>query len=357
MTRHRLPRYVQAWVDRDGRAHHYFRRAGYPRTRLPGLPWSPQFMMAYQTALASAPEPIGASRSKPGSVSAAIAGYYGSQSFRALRNGTQTVRRGHLERFRAQHGDKPIGLLPKKFLVAMFDDMLPSVARNCLKALRHLMQYCVKQGLMREDPTFGIKLPALKSDGHHTWSEIAQFEVRHPIGTKARLAFALLLYTVQRRGDVVRMGRQHVRGDALHVKQQKTGKQLVIPIRPELQTILDAMPGGHLTFLVSSRGKPYSGNDFSEQFRRWCDEAGLHHCSAHGLRKAACRLKAEAGYTAHEIAAWSGHATLNEVARYTSAVDQERIARAAMEKEQKSNRGVKTDQSEVSKPLVSLWKK
>jgi integrase len=61
-----------------------------------------------------------------------------------------------------------------------------------------------------------------------------------------------------------------------------------------------------------------------------CNEAGLHGFSAHGLRKAGCRRLAEAGCTAHEIAAWSGHRTLSEVAHYTRAVDQAAMARAAM---------------------------
>jgi integrase len=351
-------RYVQAWVDIEGRSHHYFRRRGSPRVRLPGPPGSPEFMIAYQAALASAPEPIGASRSKPGSVNAAMVSYYQSQSFRALKASTQAVRRSALERFRAPHGDKPIGLLPKKFVVAMLDDMPPSVARNCLKAMRPLMRHCIDLGMLKQDPTFGIKLRAIKSDGHPTWTdaEIATFEARYPISSKARLAFALLLYTVQRRSDVIRMGRQHIRqtdkGDAIAVTQQKTGKRLMIPIRPELAEILDATPGEHLTFLVTKSGKPYRGNDFSEQFRKWCDDVGLPHCSAHGLRKAGCRRMAEAGYTAHEIAAWSGHADLSEVARYTKAVDQERMAFAAMEREQTGTQSVKPDRARVSKPLV-----
>ena len=40
----KLPKYVQAWVDRDGRARCYFRRRGYPLVQLRGLPWSPSFM-------------------------------------------------------------------------------------------------------------------------------------------------------------------------------------------------------------------------------------------------------------------------------------------------------------------------
>jgi integrase len=342
-------RYVQAWCDRNGRVFHYFRRCGSPRVRLPGLPGSAEFMRAYQDALGSTPEPIGVSRSKPGSVSAAIASLYGSQGFRTLKGSTQALWRSHLERLRAQHGDKPLNLLPRNFITALLDTLSPSVARNCLKALRCLMQHCVERELIENDPTFGVRVRAIKSDGFHAWTdaEIAQFEAHHPIGSKARLAFALLLYTVQRRSDVIRMGPQHVRDGAIAVTQKKTSKPLMLPIRPELQTILDATPGGHLTFLVSKGGRSYAGNNFSEQFRAWCDAAGLRHCSAHGLRKAACRRMAEAGYTAHEIAAWSGHASLQEIKRYTDAVDQERLARAAMEREQKSNPSVKPDRKTV----------
>jgi integrase len=354
MTRLRL-KYVQAFGG-----YFYFRRRGSARVRLPGIVGSTQFMAAYQAALASVPEPIGAvKRSQPGSVSAAIVSLYDSQSFRGLKDSTKTLWRIYLERFRAQHGDKPIRLLPRKFLVAMFDRMTPSVARNCHKALRCLMQHCVKHDMIADDPTLGIRLRAEKSDGFYTWSDndIAKFEACHPIGSKARLAFALLLYTAQRRGDVLEIGRQHIREGALHLKQAKTGKALVLPIRPELQAVLDTTPTGHLTFLVSRTGRPYGGTSFSQQFRAWCNRAGLPHCTAHGLRKAACRRMAEAGYTAHEIAAWSGHASLGEISRYTKAVDQRRIARAAMEREQKTNESVKPNQPKVSKALIPLEKK
>ena len=72
----KLPKYVQHWVDHDGRAHCYFRRRGYPRVRLPGLPWSPSFMAAYEAALAGPRTAIGAGRIKPGSVAAVVAEYF-----------------------------------------------------------------------------------------------------------------------------------------------------------------------------------------------------------------------------------------------------------------------------------------
>ena len=99
--------------------------------------------------------------------------------------------------------------MPPKFASLTMTRMSPSVARNWLKAIRHLMQYAASVGMVSADPTQGLKLPKLKTDGVHTWSEneIAVFESAHPIGTKARLAFGLLLHTAQRRSDVIRMGR------------------------------------------------------------------------------------------------------------------------------------------------------
>jgi integrase len=362
MTRIRL-KYVQAWV-REGRAHHYFRRPGFPRVRLPGLPGSTEFMAAYQEALGSAPEPVGAKRSTAGSLSAAIAGYYASQSFRGLTGGTPRMRRAILERFREDHGEKPIAMLPKKFVVAVLDRMEPHAARNWLKAIRHLMQYCVEHGLVRDDPTQGIRLKAVKSDGHHTWTaeEIATFEAHHPVGTKARLALALGLYTAQRRGDVVRMGRQHIRDGVLTVRQEKTGAALAIPVLPELQAIIDATPVGHLTLLTTKTGKSYEANDFSDQFRAWCDAAELPHvCSFHGLRKAALTRLADAGCTVHEIAAISGHKSLKEIERYTKAADQARLAREAMKRMAAENgtgsETVKPEPSGLSNTLNRLKKK
>ena len=211
--------------------------------------------------------------------------------------------------------------------------MKPFAARNWLKAIRHLMQFALSAELCKVDPTQGIKIKTPKTDGVHTWTEqeIAAYQNAHAIGSKARLAMALPLYTGQRRSDVIRMGRQHIANGVLTVRQAKTGVTLAIPVHSDLKAVIDGTPGEHLTFLTTRTGQPYSGNDFSEQFRAWCDAAGLPaKCSVHGLRKAACRRLAEAGCSASEIAAISGHATLSEVQRYTKAAEQARMARNAM---------------------------
>ena len=331
----KLPRYVQAWVDgRDGRAYYYLRRRGFPRVRLPGLPWSPSFMAAYEAALAGPRTAIGGGRIKPGSVAAVVAEYLDSQQFFGSKSaGTQRMRRGILERFRAAYGERPFALLPAEWIEALLDAKPPHAARSWLVTLRSLCQFAVKRGWLRADPTANIKQRSIKGDGYHTWTEdeIAQFEAHHPVGTKPRLALALLLYTAQRRGDIVKIGRQHIRDGVFTVKQEKTGVTLAIPVHPHLQAVFDATPGEHLTFLITATGKPYGGNALSAQFRNWCDAAGLpRRCKPHGLRKAACRRLAEAGCSANEIMAISGHATMKELVRYTKAADQARLARNAM---------------------------
>jgi integrase len=345
MNRRKLPKYVTAWIDqRDGHVYFYLRRPGFPRVRLPDLPWSPTFMVAYEAALAGPRPAIGAGRVKPGSVAAVVAAYFDSREFFTSKEpGTQRMRRGILERFRAAYGDRTFASLSPEWIVALLDSKPPHAARSWLVSLRSLCKFAVSRHWLRADPTTNIKLATIKSDGFHTWTdeEIAQFEAHHPIGSKPRLALALLLYTGQRRSDVVRMGRQHIKDGWLTVQsidgtkqgQQKTGTKVSMPVHPHLQAVLDATPSEHLTFLVTETGKPYGGNALSEQFRNWCDAAGLpKRCKPHGLRKAACRRLADAGCTAHEIMAISGHTTLKEVVRYTKDADRERLARNAMAK-------------------------
>src|SRR5262249_4251618 len=135
MTPLRL-RYVQAWVDDEDRPHHYFRRRGYRRVPLPGMPGSSEFMAAYQVAPAQKAETVGEKRSKAGSVSASIASYYLSQDWtEQLSEGTQGMRRPILEKFRIRYGEFPIGRLHADFVNAYLDKLRPHAAKNTLKAL------------------------------------------------------------------------------------------------------------------------------------------------------------------------------------------------------------------------------
>jgi integrase len=104
-----------------------------------------------------------------------------------------------------------------------------------------------------------------------------------------------------------------------------------IVFHPALAAVLSATPSTHLTFLVTAAGAPFSAAGFGNLFRDWCNDAGLHNCTAHGLRKAQLRRLAEAGCSEHQIAAISGHESLAEIRLYTRAAEQARLAKAAMD--------------------------
>lgn len=329
-------KHLHNFRDRHGKPRCYVRVPGQKAVALPGLPGSAEFLAAYQDALSmAAPRLIGASRTIAGTIDAAVIAYYEDNSFLALGDTTRHTRKVILEHFRAEHGTKKLTTLQAPHVAAIVGKKPPFAARNWLKVLRGLMTFAVAMGLRKGDPTQGIKMPKVKAGEIATWTEaeIAQFEAWHPVGSKARLALALLLYTAQRRGDVVKMGRQHIRDDgALSLRQEKTGALVEIPVHPTLAAIIAETPiAGQMTFLVSLTGAAFSSAGFGNAFRDWCDEAGMpKHCSSHGLRKAACRRLAEAGCSEHEIAAISGHESLAEVRRYTRAASRVKMARSAM---------------------------
>jgi integrase len=272
---------------------------------------------------------------KPGSVGALGRIYLGSASFARLASGTQRSRRYFVESLVAKYGGCAIADLDQnvlKQIMRKYGDR-PGMARNILSVFRILIALAIEEGIRKDDPTVGIKRPKLSHDGWHTWTEeeIAQFELTHPIGSPARLAFALALYTGQRASDLVRMGRQHVKSGEVSVAQQKTGARLWVPLHPDLKAIMDVSPSEHLTFIVTEQGKPYStGKAFGARMGSWAREAGLKNCPLHGLRKACCRRLAEAGCSVHEIKAISGHKSIGEVERYTRAVDQKAMAKRAI---------------------------
>jgi integrase len=215
----------------------------------------------------------------------------------------------------------------------------PFAQRNFLNTVGVMFRWAKKEGRIPGDPTLGVTREKVKTTGYRTWSEteIGRFEQHYPIGSRPRLAFALLLFTGQRRGDVVELGRQHIQGDLLVIDQGKTEggdeAHLEIPLHPKLREIIEATPTvGVKMFLVTHLGKPYTAPGFGNWFRELCDAAGCHGVSAHGLRKATARRLAEIGCSALQIASITGHATLREVQRYTNAADRKRMAREAMTK-------------------------
>jgi integrase len=327
-------RYVLSFTDRHGHRRHYFRRRGQKLVPLPGEPGSPEFNRAYELA---AGQKLSAAkkRIRPGSFGALVSAYYASSEFRDLRPITQASYRIYIEPLRERFGDHPAALMNGKDVRALLNEpATPAAGNNVLGAIRRLVAFGMAQTppMLTSDPTLGVKRRKMpKTGGFIAWTDndVGVYAAHYGPCSRERLAMSLLLYTAQRRADVVRMGWQHVRDGRIAVRQSKTDERLRIPVHPELQAILDATPRENMTFLVTDYGKPFTPAGFGNWFGERCREAGLA-LNAHGLRKAAARRLVEAGCSVHEVMAITGHRTLSEVQRYTREVEQERMADAAV---------------------------
>lgn len=329
-----LPRYCSAFKDRHGKQRVRFRRTGWVTAYAQNEPGTPEFTQEYRAWEKSGQIVVGEGRAAPGTWDDLIARFYKSSRFTQRGERTQRVYRGEIERFRKLYGSRRVATMTARHIDAIMSNMQdrPSAANNLKKRLGQLFKYAQVLGWRTDNPAAVISALKTPKGGFKTWQEehIAQFEAKHPIGTTARLAFDLALYTAQRRSDVCVMGPQHVSGGKITVKQLKTGKTLRIPLHPNLARSIEATPTGHLAFIVSSRGAPRPKDSFGNWFRAQCDAAGLRGYAMHGLRKAASRRMAEIGLSNQLIKSITGHSSDAEVARYTRDAEQERMAELAM---------------------------
>ena len=296
--------------DRHGNVRFYFRRKGHKKTRIKGRPGTAEFQAAYDAAKAGTDEkaplsPAVDPRPKPGTLRWLCTRYFGSTDFKQLDPSTQTVRRRVLEHICEEpiargmaetYADFPLSRLTAKAVRVLRDRKaaLPEAANVRIKAIRRLYTWAMEDEVpgVTNNPARDVKYLRGRQGGHHSWTveEVERYEKRHPVRrTTARLALALLLYTGQRRSDVVLFGKQHVRNGWLRFTQQKNRNRkpitLELPVLPALQEIMAGSRTGDLTFLVTEHGQPFTANGFGNKLRQSCNEAGLPDCTSHGLRK------------------------------------------------------------------------
>lgn len=362
MSKHRqlrsnrfLPEYVTRFKDRHGKERLRFRRKGYPSRYFTTPLGTEAFREEYRRfnspeAAMQAVQDAAAGRSTPGSIGDLLRRYVAVPERLGPTDVTRTKVRSILERFAAGREERMvrdlrfdhIDAIVSKARVKSLDERGRTVggveaARKLRKELRRFLGFAVKLGWIARNPveeSQAVKVaPSERSSGYHTWSEedIAQYRARWALGTKQRLAMELMLWTDQRKVDAIHLGRQHVRDGKFVIRQSKTGKRLVLPIAPPLAAAIDAMPASDaMCFIVTEWGRPFSVKGFGGWFREQCDAAGLPKCTAHGLRKATMRRMAELEMPNKSMKSVSGHSKDDEVARYTEAADQERLAEQAI---------------------------
>lgn len=350
-----LPKYVSRFTDRHGKERLRFRRKGYPSQYFTAPLGTEAFREEYHRfnsvdAIAEAAESARAALYAPRSIGDLLRQYAAIPERLGPSIVTQNKVRNILERFADGKEDWPvkgirfdhIDAIIAKARIKSLDERGRKVggveaARKLRKELRRLFAFARKLGWISVNPVDDsqpVKVtPNERSTGFHTWTEsdITQYRSHWPLGTKQRLAMELMLWTDQRKVDAIHLGRQHVREGKFVIRQSKTGKLLKLPIAPPLAEAIAAMPATDATcFLMTEWGRPFSVKGFGGWFRNQCDAAGLPKCTAHGLRKATMRRMAELEMPNRTMKSVSGHSKDDEVARYTEAASQERLAEQAI---------------------------
>ena len=257
--------------------------------------------------------------------------YLASGSFREKKASTQGEYRRVLEALAERHGTKPIHLIERRHIRRMRDERAdtPGAANTIVRMLKLLLNFAFDDGLILANPAVRMKLFKVGEWRALTDDECAAFEGRWPPGTMERRAYALALFTGQRKGDLVLMTRAHRKDGFIRVVQGKTDEELWIPEHRDLTAQLATVE--HMSLLTTTQGKAFDAVYFGAWFADVIEKAGLpDDCVLHGLRKTAARKLAEAGATEEQIKAITGHATSAMVAHYVRGANQRKLAKAAI---------------------------
>jgi integrase len=337
----RLPRNVSAYVDQHGKLRYRFRKAGHSTRYFKAHPNSVEGKAELKAMLER--RPVAVDRYARGTVGWVAGRYYASAAFTGRKNvETAANSRRILEPFVSGFANDQLGDFRFDHIEAVLSKAAatrtvgkrklggPSASNNLRGELKPFFDYGFKLlDIEKKNPVEQAAPIAVPKRGFHSWSEgeIAQFRAHWPIGTKARLCVEIALWTWLRRGDVSTFGRKHLQGGKLQLVHSKTSKALGLPAAPQLIAAIEAMPvTGTETYLVTSFGKPFSKGGLGNKVREWCDQAGLPHCTLHGLRKAGARRAAELQASNQMLKAVGGWSGDQEVALYTASADQVRLA-------------------------------
>lgn len=327
--------YVQREKSRHGKVVWYFRIGDGQRQRLPGEYGSPEFVAAWKSHMAG--ETIEAAPVGKHTLQWLVNKYQSSAEWKGLKRSTQRMRENILKNVCKTGGALLVSTINRKVISDGRDRRgdTPFAAINFMKVMNYLFEWAVDAGYARSNPVKEVKRPKAKSAGHKPWTEedvIAFYKVHGP-GTQARLAIEMILFTGLRRGDVWRIGPQHIRNDVLELKAEKNNEDLFIPLHPILKASLDRVNTGHLAYLVTpSHGRPFKSKEsFGNWFAKVCGEADVKS-RAHGIRKTVAQRLAEAGGSNAELKALFGWTSDAMATLYTRNADKKKLAEGAAEK-------------------------
>lgn len=335
-------------VDRHGNVRLYYRARGRKKVRLREKFGTAEFLVEYQCAQLNVPylsakvkkesEKRPRTKSLAAGTFAGLCHMYYTRAAGTISADTMERRKRILEKICERYPDAMWADLTPRIVTEIRDEQAetPGARNNVVKAIGALFSWAKEAHIVETNPANGIRrLHAGKS--HHAWTmdEVRRYCEHHLPGTPAHRALVFLLFTGLRVGDVARLGWANVSGsDRLTTEPTKTAKssavKIDIPILPPLRAEIDRTPKGQKTFLLSHYGRSMTSKTLGWRVSEWCNEAGLPHCSAHGLRKAGATIAAELGASEGQLMAIYGWTTLQQASHYTRSANRRRMSDSGM---------------------------
>lgn len=320
---------------RHGRFVWYVRVGKSARVRIKGEYGSQEFLLAYHAAVEGSGRQRSPQGPTQGSFSWALTLYRKSQAWGILSLATRRQRENIFKPIETALGASKLVNWRRADIIAGRDKRgdRPAAARHFVESLRGFFLWCVDAGLLKADPTQGVKVAKSRTEGFAVWTDddMTAYRARWKLGTRERVAFEVLFGTGLRRGDAARVGRPHIRDGVIRITTEKTGDRVAVAVSDELERALSAGPLGELTFIAGARGLPMTKESFGNWFREACLAAGIDK-SAHGIRKAAATADAEAGWADAELDAKFGWTGRKMASLYTRAASREKLSLAAAER-------------------------
>lgn len=288
------------------KTYYYHRATGH---RLPGKRGSSEFIRAYAAA-----DRLMAQR-HAGVFLGLIRDYTLSPEFEKLAPSTQKEYRRMLSKAEAQFGTLPIAALDDQRVRRVFMDWRAKVARqsgnreadNRLSVISAMLSWARENGQIFSNHVAGFRRLYAVDRSEMIWlpEHINGFMRVAPI--EMQRALILALHTGQRQGDLRRLTWSNYANGLLSFRQGKSKRRMEIPCSTALRAMLDTMPRGHAVILTTKTGMPWKERYFKAQWDKASKAAGIEDLHFHDLRGTAITMLSEAGCTAPQIAAITGH--------------------------------------------------
>jgi integrase len=276
--------------------------------RLPGKPGDPEFVAAYNSAVARKVE------APAGTLLSILNGFQASSNWSDLAPRTQRDYIKLIKVIELKFGDFPLSAMSDRRTRGIFmewrDERAKASRRQAdygWQVLARILSWAHGRGLVSANPCEKGGRLYRGSRAEKVWTDADEEAFLASAPAHLHLPLILALWTGQRQGDLLRLTWPQYDGKVIRLQQSKTGMRVVIPIGAPLKAALDAKRGKVGTILLNSDGEPWTADGFRSSWRKACAAAGIIGVTFNDLRGTAVTRLAQVEASVAQIATITGH--------------------------------------------------